>query len=71
MNCGLGIRPAKDEANFAAHGLRLSDFAGFDMKPTVVEDERVDYGEPRFRAFGRIDGKGIAWSTPSATPGRG
>ena len=50
--------PAKDEANFARHRLRLSDFAGFDMKPAVAEDERVDYGEPRFRAFGRIDGKG-------------
>lgn len=50
--------PAKDEANFTAHGLRLSDFAGFDIEPAVVEDERVDYGEARFRAYGRIDGKG-------------
>lgn len=50
--------PAKDAANFEAHGLKLSDFAGFDMKPAVVEDGRVDYGEVRFRAFGRIDGEG-------------
>jgi uncharacterized DUF497 family protein len=50
--------PAKDEANFEAHGLRLSDFAGFDTEVAVVEDERIAYGEVRFRAFGRIDGKG-------------
>ena len=50
--------PAKDEANLAAHGLRLSDFAGFDTEAAVVEDKRFDYGERRFRAFGRIDGKG-------------
>lgn len=50
--------PAKDEANFEAHGLRLSDFAGFDVKPTVAADERVDYRERRLRAFGRIGGKG-------------
>ena len=50
--------PAKDEANFEAHGLRLSDFTGFDGPPVVVEDRRVDYGERRLRAFGRIDAKG-------------
>jgi uncharacterized protein len=50
--------PAKDQANFETHGLRLSDFAGFDGLPAVAEDRRSDYGEPRFRAFGRIDGKG-------------
>lgn len=50
--------PAKDEANFEAHGLRLSDFAGFDTATSTVEDKRVDYGERRLRAFGRIDGKG-------------
>jgi len=50
--------PAKDEANFEAHGLRLSDFAGFDAEAAVVEDRRYDYGESRFRAYGRIDGKG-------------
>jgi len=50
--------PAKDQANFEAHGLRLRDFAGFDAEAAVVEDRRYDYGEPRFRAYGRIDGKG-------------
>ncbi|MEA3011610.1 MAG: uncharacterized protein QOD42_155 [Sphingomonadales bacterium] len=50
--------PAKDEANVEARGLRLGDCAGFDAEPTLVEDERVDYGEARFRACGRIGGKG-------------
>lgn len=50
--------PAKDEANFAVHGLRLSDFAGFENGPTVAEDKRFAYSEPRFRAYGRIEGKG-------------
>lgn len=52
------LDPAKDEANFDAHGSRLSDFGGFDVEPTVVEDRRVNYGERRLRAFGRIGGKG-------------
>jgi uncharacterized DUF497 family protein len=31
----------------------------FDWSVAVVEqDERFDYGEPRYRAFGRIEGKG-------------
>ena len=27
---------AKDEAKFAKHGLRLSEFDGFDMLPIVI-----------------------------------
>lgn len=50
--------PAKDEANKAKHGLSLSDFSGFDEAPVVIEDDRFDYGETRFLAFGRINGKG-------------
>lgn len=50
--------PAKDEQNEANHGLRLSDFDGFDAMPVVVEDTRFDYGERRFRAFGRIEDLG-------------
>jgi uncharacterized protein len=46
----------KDDANFERHGLRLSDFDGFDADPVVIEDTRFDYGERRFRAFGRIGG---------------
>lgn len=49
--------PAKNEANIAKHGLSFADFAGFDTAPVLVRDDRFDYGESRFRAFGRIDGE--------------
>ena len=49
---------AKDAANIAKHGMSLADFDGFDAQPVVVVDDRRDYGETRFRAFGRIDGEG-------------
>ena len=49
--------PDKDAANKAKHGLFLSDFPGFDAEPVVVRDDRRDYGEPRFRAYGHVDGE--------------
>ena len=49
--------PDKDARNKEKHQLSLGDFAGFDADPVVVEDDRSDYGEQRFRAFGLIDGK--------------
>ncbi len=48
--------PVKDAANIAKHGLSLADFAGFDDVPLVIADQRQDYGEARWQAFGRIDG---------------
>lgn len=48
---------AKNEANFAKHGLWFESFEGFDAEPVVLIDSRKDYGEVRFRAFARIDGK--------------
>jgi uncharacterized DUF497 family protein len=50
--------PAKDALNLAKHGLSLADFAGFDADPVVTVDGRIDYGEARYRAFGRISGAG-------------
>lgn len=50
--------PAKDASNIAKHGLSLADFAGFDADPAVITDERFDYGETRYVAFGRIVGVG-------------
>jgi uncharacterized DUF497 family protein len=52
--------PAKDVANQSKHGqskhgLSLAMFAGFDDDPAIVVDDRIDYGETRYRAFGRID----------------
>lgn len=52
--------PVKDATNQAKHGLSLADFAGFDAVPVVLVDDRADYGETRYRAFGRIDGIGHA-----------
>lgn len=49
--------PAKDAINVAKHGLSLGGFIGFDDEPTVVVDGRSDYGETRFQARGRIEGK--------------
>ncbi len=49
---------AKDERNIAEHGLSFADFAGFDEEFALLIDDRVDYGETRYRAIGRIDGKG-------------
>jgi uncharacterized DUF497 family protein len=50
--------PGKDRTNRLKHGIGLSDYRGFDALPIVVRDERSDYGEDRFRAFGRIGGVG-------------
>lgn len=53
----ISFDPAKDAANIKQHGLSFADFTGFDAAPVVVEDDRFDYGETRFRAFGRVDGE--------------
>jgi len=47
--------PAKDAANKAKHGLSLSQARDVDIK-VMIEDDRLDYGERRYRAFGFIDG---------------
>jgi uncharacterized DUF497 family protein len=50
--------PGKDAANIAKHGLSLGDFDGFDAEPVISVDDRLDYGEVRYRAFGRVRGDG-------------
>jgi uncharacterized DUF497 family protein len=50
--------PAKNAANIAKHGLSLAEAAEFEMATAVVSvDTRYDYGETRYRAFGRVDGE--------------
>jgi uncharacterized DUF497 family protein len=44
--------PAKDTANIRKHGISLRRASDLDTAG-VVEDHR--FGEPRFRAYGRID----------------
>ena len=48
--------PDKNAINKDKHGLDFEGFEGFDSDPVVITDERADYGERRFRVFGRIDG---------------
>ena len=48
--------PAKNEENKAQHGLDFVDFVEFDTEPLIAEDTRYDYGEVRYRAWGRIGG---------------
>jgi len=46
--------PAKNEANISKHGVSLERAIEMDIK-AVIEDDRKDYGEIRYRAFGHID----------------
>jgi uncharacterized protein len=55
---GIEFDAAKDARNRERHGISLNRAA--DLEATTIEpDTRRDYGEARFRAWGRIDGK--AW----------
>jgi uncharacterized DUF497 family protein len=50
--------PKKNARNIAKRGLsfdRVHEF-GFDTA-TILEDDRADYGETRWRAFGLLDGR--------------
>jgi uncharacterized DUF497 family protein len=54
--------PAKDAANVAKHGLALAEAQAMDLATAaVLVDDRQDYGETRYRAFGRIDGRGYCF----------
>jgi len=48
----------KSEWNRAQRGFGFEIVYEFDWETAVIErDERMDYGEERFRAFGRASGK--------------
>ncbi|GGD32683.1 BrnT family toxin [Aureimonas glaciei] len=47
--------PAKDATNIAKHGISLARAEDLEILAFLVDD-RHDYGEARFRAFGLIDG---------------
>ena len=50
--------PAKDALNIRKHGISLARAGELDvLTAAVVIDDRKDYGEPRYRAFGPIDGR--------------
>lgn len=47
---------AKDAANRLKHGIGFDRAEDFDWPGAMIEeDERFDYGERRFRAFGYLD----------------
>ena len=46
---------AKDKANIAKHGVSLVRAADLEIL-AFIEDDRNDYGEVRYRAWGLIDG---------------
>jgi uncharacterized protein len=47
--------PAKEAINLSKYGVSLSRWIDLDIKVTFVDD-RYDYGEIRYRAYGFIDG---------------
>ena len=50
--------PAKNARNIAERGLSFERVAELDWETAVVvEDTRGDYGEPRLRVMGRLDGR--------------
>ena len=49
--------PAKSGANKSKHGIGFEEFQGWDDEAITVPDDRYDYREARFVAFGRINGR--------------
>ena len=47
--------PAKEAINLSKHGISLARWVDLDIKVTFADD-RYDYGEIRYRAYGFIDG---------------
>ena len=47
--------PAKDAINLSKHGVSLARWGELEIQ-AIAPDDRFDYGEPRYRAYGLIDG---------------
>jgi uncharacterized DUF497 family protein len=52
--------PAKDAINLSRHGISFARWVDMDIR-AIVRAEPFDHGEPRYRAYGSIDGVLIAW----------
>ena len=50
-----GFDPTKDAINLAKHGVSLARWVDLDVF-AVVNDDRFEYDEPRYRGYGLIDG---------------
>ena len=54
----ISYDPAKDEKNIRERGLSFEQARLFDFETAVVlVDDRHEYGEIRYRAFGELDGR--------------
>ena len=52
----VAFDPDKEARNILKHGVSLARAEEIDMAAAIVrEDDRFDYGEARYVAFGRID----------------
>jgi uncharacterized DUF497 family protein len=52
----IAFDPGKDARNIAKHGISLAWAEEMDMSAALIrEDDRFDYGETRYIAFGDID----------------
>jgi len=47
--------PAKDAINLSKHGVSLARWVDLEVL-AIVRDDRFEYGEPRYRAYGLIAG---------------
>jgi uncharacterized DUF497 family protein len=47
--------PAKEAINLSKHGISLARWVDLKISATV-SDRRFDHGEPRYRAYGLLDG---------------
>ena len=47
--------PSKEAINLSKHGVSLARWVDLEIQ-AIVSDDRFDYGEPRYRAYGLIDG---------------
>ena len=53
---GVAFDPDKEARNILKHGISLARAEEIDMAAAVVrEDDRFDYGETRYVAFGHIE----------------
>ena len=51
----IDFDPKKEAINLSKHHVSLARRVDLEIR-AIVADDRFDYGEPRFRAYGHIDG---------------
>lgn len=54
----VAFDPGKDASNREKHGLSLGRAGEIDLRAAhILADDRQDYGEPRWWAYGMLDGR--------------